>query len=369
MQKKINLQLAYLRKKKGITQQALAEIVGTSYQNISKWENGITMPDLTTLPVLSEIFGVTTDQLLGLTAIQEDDYLEEKTDTDKFWNEKLQYLIHQQKTSWNEDYFEFLIKNVWGINDPVDVLDLGCGYGYIGISLLQYLPKGSTYTGVDFSANLLQYGKKLFQEKGLPATFVQADILEHKTKKKYDITMCQGVFRHYGTSEPILKKMQAITKEGGLIVSMDINREIELDGIYIEGMDYDKLCNRNGSRKHWLAEYENGDRDYAAAMRSAHRMHQMGIKNIEVRLNDKVSFISPDQTDYEKNISNMMAFHSLWYKEPEQDVIERLMNHGMTRREAYAYYQRGQEIIDFLKNNPKATVTWLRGKLITFGRK
>ena len=93
MQKKINLQLAYLRKKKGITQQALAEVIGTSYQNISKWENGTTMPDLTILPVLSEFFGVTTDQLLGLAAIQEDDYLEEKTDTDEFWNEKLQYLI------------------------------------------------------------------------------------------------------------------------------------------------------------------------------------------------------------------------------------------------------------------------------------
>lgn len=37
----------------------------------------------------------------------------------------------------------------------------------------------------------------------------------------------------------------------------------------------------------------------------------------------------------------------------------------MTCREATAYYQRGKEINDFLKNNPKATVTWLRGKLIT----
>lgn len=369
MQKIVNLQLAYLRKRKGITQQALAEIVGTSYQNISKWENGITMPDITMLPVLSDYFDVTTDQLLGLTAIQENVYLEEKTDTDEFWNEKLSFLIRQEEISRNDDYFEFLIKNVWKINEPIDVLDLGCGYGYIGLSLLKYLPKGSTYTGVDFSENLLQYGKKLFQEKQLPVTFIQEDLFNYKTKKKYDIALCQGVFRHYGTSEAILKKMYELTKKGGLIVSMDINREIELDGIYIDGMDYDKLCSRNGCRRHWLAEYKNGDRDYAAAMRSAHRMYQLGIKNIEVRLNDKVSFFSPDQTDYDKNISNMMEFNALWYNESEQEVIERLMNHGMTRREALSYYQRGQEINDFLKNNPKATVTWLRGKLITFGRK
>ena len=83
----------------------------------------------------------------------------------------------------------------------------------------------------------------------------------------------------------------------------------------------------------------------------------------------KFTKIVKERCTNEKNISNMMEFYSLWYKESEQDVIERLMNHGMTRREAYAYYQRGQEITDFLKNNPKATVTWLRGKLITFGRK
>lgn len=45
------------------------------------------------------------------------------------------------------------------------------------------------------------------------------------------------------------------------------------------------------------------------------------------------------------------------------------MNHGMTRQEAFAYYQRGREINDFLKENPESTITWLCGKIITFGRK
>ena len=132
MQKEIKLQLAYLRKRKGITQQKLAEIVGTSYQNISKWENGITMPDITVLPVLAECFEVTTDQLLGLVALQDAGYQEEKTDTNEFWNQKLTYLLRQQKIGWNEDYIEFLLKQVWDIQKPIDILDLGCGYGYMG---------------------------------------------------------------------------------------------------------------------------------------------------------------------------------------------------------------------------------------------
>ena len=369
MQKEIKLQLAYLRKRKGITQQKVANIVGTSYQNISKWENGITLPDITVLPVLADYFGVTTDQLLGLVALQDEGYKEEKTDTDEFWDQKLSYLLRKQKINWNEDYFEFLLEKVWKIKEPIDILDLGCGYGYMGVLLLQYLPQGSTYTGVDFSAKLLQYGEKLFEDKKMSATFVQDDILKYESRKKYDITLCQSVLRHHGNSEPMIRKMIELTKKGGLIVCIDTNREIESDGLYIDGMPYDELCERNGSRKHWVAEYENGDRDYAAAMRNAHRMYQLGIKDIEVRMNDKVSFFEPQQSDYAESVDDFMDFNEMWYEEPEKEVVERLMNHGMTRREALAYYQRGQRINDFLKENPDSTITWLRGKIITFGRK
>lgn len=321
------------------------------------------------MPVLAEYFGVTTDQLLGLAALQEEEYKEEKTDTDEFWNQKLLYLLRKQKINWNEDYFEFLLEKVWKINKPVDILDLGCGYGYMGVLLLQYLPEGSTYTGVDFSAMLLQYGERLFEEKKMSATFVQEDILKYQSQKKYDMTLCQSVLRHLGDSEPVIRKMIELTKKDGLIVYIDTNREIESDGLYIEGMPYDELCERNGSRKHWVAEYENGDRDYAAAMRNAHQMYQLGIKDIEVRMSDKVSFFTPHQPDYAENVDGFMDFNEMWYEEPEKEVVARLMNHGMTRREAVSYYQRGQGINDFLKKNPESTITWLRGKIITFGRK
>lgn len=55
-----------MRKAKYITQGELAEAVGTSFQTISKWENGITMPDITVLPVLASYFDVSVDELLGL---------------------------------------------------------------------------------------------------------------------------------------------------------------------------------------------------------------------------------------------------------------------------------------------------------------
>ena len=57
--------IARLRRERGMTQEALAEVIGVSPQTISKWENNTTYPDIALLPVLADVFGVTIDALYG----------------------------------------------------------------------------------------------------------------------------------------------------------------------------------------------------------------------------------------------------------------------------------------------------------------
>ena len=59
-----------LRTKAGLTQEQLAARLGISAQSVSKWENAVTMPDITLLPVLAGELGVTIDELFDLTADQ-----------------------------------------------------------------------------------------------------------------------------------------------------------------------------------------------------------------------------------------------------------------------------------------------------------
>lgn len=59
-----------LRYKASMTQEELAEELGVSAQAVSKWENGVTMPDISLLPALAEVFGVSIDELFDLTAEQ-----------------------------------------------------------------------------------------------------------------------------------------------------------------------------------------------------------------------------------------------------------------------------------------------------------
>ena len=58
--------IAYYRRKCGLTQEELAETCSVTPQAVSKWENGLTAPDISLLPRLGEVFGVTTDELLGV---------------------------------------------------------------------------------------------------------------------------------------------------------------------------------------------------------------------------------------------------------------------------------------------------------------
>lgn len=57
-----------LRINKGITQETLAQQLGVSYQAVSRWENNLTMPDITLLPDISVYFGVTIDELFELSS-------------------------------------------------------------------------------------------------------------------------------------------------------------------------------------------------------------------------------------------------------------------------------------------------------------
>ncbi len=57
--------LAVLRKAKGLTQQGSADRLGVSNKTVSKWESGGGFPDITVLPALAELYGVTADDILA----------------------------------------------------------------------------------------------------------------------------------------------------------------------------------------------------------------------------------------------------------------------------------------------------------------
>lgn len=63
--KVVGRKIAELRKTKNMTQVELADSMGVSYQAVSNWERGNSMPDISKLPDLVDILDCTIDQLLS----------------------------------------------------------------------------------------------------------------------------------------------------------------------------------------------------------------------------------------------------------------------------------------------------------------
>lgn len=59
-----------LRKEKNLSQEVLAQYLGVSFQAVSKWENGSTMPDVTMIPAIASFFEVSTDELFDFNRLE-----------------------------------------------------------------------------------------------------------------------------------------------------------------------------------------------------------------------------------------------------------------------------------------------------------
>ena len=70
LKQQIGTNIAAFRRRMGITQAELAEKLNYTDKAVSKWERGESVPDVTTLVQVAELFSVSLDELTGLTEIE-----------------------------------------------------------------------------------------------------------------------------------------------------------------------------------------------------------------------------------------------------------------------------------------------------------
>ncbi len=80
------------RRERDLTQEQLAELLGVTYQAVSKWERGSASPDLSLIAPLTRLFGITADELLGIT----------RPET----NERRTYFDELCKDAWKRDDYD-----------------------------------------------------------------------------------------------------------------------------------------------------------------------------------------------------------------------------------------------------------------------
>lgn len=82
-----------LRRERNLTQEEVAAHLGISFQAISKWEREDGYPDITMLPALAGYFGVSVDELMGMSEIEK---AKEYEHVNAIWAENHQKGLHRE---------------------------------------------------------------------------------------------------------------------------------------------------------------------------------------------------------------------------------------------------------------------------------
>ena len=240
------------------------------------------------------------------------------------------------------------------------------------MKLLEILPNGSTYTGID-NDYFINKIKLNFKDCNFNVKFIESDIYSLELNKKYDIAISQAGLRHMNKPVKVLKKMVDSVKKGGIVACIDVNREFENDGLYIDGINYNYLCTTFDFHKLWQKELECEGRDYAIGMRLPFYMKQLGLYDIDVRMNDRVTYVDSDMKDYKEKVQDFIEING-WDKtlgiSEQEKIVELFMNRGIDRIDAMSYIKMQSKLAEYFRNTEKRkSFLKVSGLLITYGRK
>lgn len=259
------------------------------------------------------------------------------------WNDKLEFLKSIRKDWCNSDYIEFLIQKVWRIEKPVNVVDFGCGYGYLCDLLMPLLPEGSTYTGIDNSDRLLEAAREHLEKYEFNVKLINADLREYVPVEKYDLAVCNAVLRHIPNPKLILKKMIDSVSEEGMVACFEVDRPIEEAGLYCSDIDNYSLGQAEYYRKICENEYANGGRDYRTGIKMPQYMQELGLNNVGIRMNDSVKFVSPTMDEYEEK-RKIFAESKGYYEVLENAEVLSPMASVLTKEEQERFFENQKRI-------------------------
>lgn len=195
--------LSRIRKLQGLTQQSLAEQLNLTFQAISKWETGQSLPDLEQLTKLSDLLLVSADTLLGHTPRTSSGQYQRRYDQDAYyWGLAPSSMCYE------------VMKRLPPTR-PLRVLDIGCGEGKDAVFFAR---NGYEVTAFDVAQSGIDKARRLADAAGADVNLFRADLLDFRPDGEYDIIFSSGVL-HY-IPEPlrteIIFSYQAHTTPGGV---------------------------------------------------------------------------------------------------------------------------------------------------------
>lgn len=283
------------------------------------------------------------------------------------WNSKLAYLKNTRDLYYNSDYVSFLVNSVWKISEPVHVVDYGCGYGYLGLLLMPLLPEGSKYTGIDSGETLLAEARELFRSLPYESEFLEGDATEIELNDKYDIAICHAFLLHMTTPETMLQKMIHSVKKGGKIICFEPHWISNMSSYTLDGENQSEIIQLGILQNLFESDTQRSGKDGNIGMKIPIYLSELGVKNIDCRVSDKVNFLDSNMHHNDKNDLYQSLKEEGIAGDPgdKQQFVERLMARGLTYDDALAQYEA--ELRFFKIFHVHSSLVYAPNTKITFG--
>lgn len=213
----------------------------------------------------------------------------------EIWDDKADYLAETRRLYHNEDYWRFLVREVWRIDAaPVRLIDFGCGHGWAGFFLLPMLPAGSSYFGFDLSEPLLRQGRAAFAKAGLDATLARGDAAAAPAADgAFDIAFAHAVLMHLPNRAAALAEMIRVTRPGGLVITCDASHNAVNALLHVHETDEQERTPLGlWQRMESHARRTRGG-DGNLGFKTPVLMRQAGLVDIGARVSDAVALSFP----------------------------------------------------------------------------
>lgn len=261
--------------------------------------------------------------------------------SDYYWDNQIEYLRNTRKLYYNDDYLDFLIRVVWKFKTPINIIDYGCGYGFLGLKLLPMLPEGSTYTGIDKGLELINRAKDLFQHTPYRTEFIQGDIETIQMDRKYDVAMCHAFLLHMTEPRSIIQKMINSVYDKGKVICFEPHWISNMSNYYLDGIHQSQFIKLGILQKLYEEDCKRNRKNGNIGLQVPIILSQLGLIDVDCRVSDKVNFLDQNMNStIKEELFSSLREEGIGQEPGEQnEIIENLIKRGLTNEEANAQYK------------------------------
>jgi len=194
------------RKGLGLTQEALADRLGVTFQAVSKWETGQNLPDTAMLPRLAQALSIGVDKLLGYSAFSSDAaYYEDRYSKENYY--------------WGVRPSGACLKVLEALPPvrPLKLLDIGCGEGRDAVFFARC---GYEVTAFDITQAGLEKTRRLAEQARVHVRTFRANLWDYRLSENFDILFSNGVL-HYiqpGLRCEIMENYRSHVNDNGIVM-------------------------------------------------------------------------------------------------------------------------------------------------------